>query len=91
MDMTCENQISIGQFDLFLPHLLFEICTAGIRPQWNKQLIVHLSKLLYFTIATVRCISPKCAFGDELIEYKRGAMGDNVSTNSCGEIFMFYV
>ena len=30
---------------------------------------LSLSKLLYFTIATVRCISPKCAFGDELIEY----------------------
>ena len=51
---------------------------------------LSLSKLLYFTIATVRCISPKCAFGDELIEYKRGAMGDNVSTNSCGEIFTWY-
>ena len=45
---------------------------------------LSLSKLLYFTIAIVRCTSPEWAFGEELIEYSLGVIGDRVSTNSCG-------
>ena len=45
---------------------------------------LSLSKLLYFTIAMVRCTSPGCVLGDELIEYNLGVMGDSVSINSCG-------
>ena len=43
---------------------------------------LSLSKLLYFTTATVKCISPEWAFGDELIEYNLGTIGDRVSMNS---------
>ena len=43
---------------------------------------LSLSKLLYFTMATVKCISPRWAFGEELIEYNLGTIGDKVSINS---------